>query len=944
MRTSGNGLPVSRPDDESTRVAPKAGSLLLHQLRFVVASWREDTRTDAELLRWFAQKRDEQAFSTLVGRHGEMVWGVCFRVLRNTADAEDAVQATFLRLARDADRVEARGPLAGWLHRVARACAIDLHRSIARQRRIEGRLAEVANQAGEAQPTDLRVLLDDELSQLPTCERAVLVLICLEGRTYADAAHELGCSTAAVHRRYQQAQTRLRQRLARHGPAAVGMVTGGASVLCAPVAYAARPLLLARTVEAGLSVARSGVLPAGRAGWLAAGTTGAVGATLARGIAVAVLVGTVLAAAALALALPPREPLEPAPGPAPAPAPDALAPAPERAPARGEVSGVVRGADGRPVAGAEVVALARRPFAPGERGLRDEVLERSITDGDGRFTIRVADDFATWFVDRVVTVRASAPGLAPASVPVRMEAPGDVELRLTGGAVLRGRLALGSGEPAAGARVEVVRVGCAVAEPVVGAEWPRPPGWPEPVRADADGRFAIPRLGTAENVWVRVADPRFATDTFRLDRPAGDRTAYRVEPAVPLTVEVRAAETDRPVAGAHVTVITDRLRSHAHFCAADHAILGALTVPADIDAVTGPDGRVRVEVARGDRVEILVHPPRGDDPLVGVRQVVAVGEEPALAPVVRLPRGRWLTGTVTDASGRGVAGAAVHWGREGATKPEWRDDVLVGRDALTRTDAAGRFRLAVLPGACSVRAHGPTLGHPPVAAPVPGSTTTLFAHHVTTVAVPADGDLPPLALDLPAGTAVTGAVEPGGASAFLLCSGRSSPVRPYASVALPVRDGRFAVPGCRTGWVTRAYVLDPVAKVGGVVDVSPNGPVPPVKLAPCGTVRVRVVGPDGRPAAGREVTVSLLVARDRRPGEPAVSDPQPADWFDATNYPARRTTDAAGVAELTALVPGAEYRIAVNSGTAKAAVGTFTIEPGRTLVLPDVVPTEGETP
>ncbi|VTT99641.1 sigma-70 family rna polymerase sigma factor : RNA polymerase sigma factor, sigma-70 family OS=Singulisphaera acidiphila (strain ATCC BAA-1392 / DSM 18658 / VKM B-2454 / MOB10) GN=Sinac_4459 PE=4 SV=1: Sigma70_r2: Sigma70_r4_2 [Gemmataceae bacterium] len=943
MRPPRNGLPVSRPDDESTRVAPKAGSLLLNQLRFVVASWREDTRTDAELLRWFAQKRDEQAFGTLVGRHGEMVWGVCFRVLRNAADAEDALQATFLRLARDADRVEARGPLAGWLHRVARACAIDLHRSIARQRRIEGRLAEVANQAGEAQPTDLRVLLDDELSQLPTCERAVLVLICLEGRTYADAAHELGCSTAAVHRRYQQAQARLRQRLARHGPAAVGMVTGGASVLCAPVAYAARPLLLARTVEAGLGVARSGVLPAGRAGWLAAGTTGAVGASLVRALAAAVLVGTVVAAAVLALALPPREP----PEPAPAPAQGALAPAPApvRDRPRGEVAGVVRGADGQPVAGAEVVALARRPFAPGERGLRDEVLERATTDAGGRFALRVSDDFATWFADRVVTVRASAPGLAPASVPVRMGARGDVELRLTGGAVLSGRLVLGSGEPAAGARVEVVRVGCAVSEPVVGAERQRPPGWPEPVRADAEGRFAIPRLGTAENVWVRVADPRFATDTFRLDRPAGDRTAYRVEPAVPLTVEVRAAEGDRPVAGAHVTVITDRLRSHAHFCAADHAILGALTVPADIDAVTGPDGRVRVEVARGDRVEILVHPPAGDEPLVGVRQAVTVGEEPALAPVVRLPAGRWLTGTVTDAGGRGVAGAAVHWGREGATKPEWRDDVLVGRDALTRTDAGGRFRLAVLPGACSVRAHGPTLGHPPVAAQVPGSTTTLFAHHVARIDVPAAGDLPPLALGLPAGAAVTGTVaEAAGANAFLLCSGRGSPVRPYASVALPVRDGRFAVPGCRAGWVTRVYLLDPVAKVGGVVDVSPDAPVPPVKLAPCGTVRVRVVGPDGAPAAGREVTVSLLVARDRRPGEPTVSDPQPTDWFDAANYPTRRTTDAAGVAELTALVPGAEYRIAVHAGTAKAVVGTFTIEPGRTLVLPDVVPTEGETP
>src|SRR4051812_12175175 len=64
--------------------------------------------SDSELLLRFVDRRDPAAFESLVQRHGAMVLGVCTRILRDSHDAEDAFQATFLVLARKAGSVVPR--------------------------------------------------------------------------------------------------------------------------------------------------------------------------------------------------------------------------------------------------------------------------------------------------------------------------------------------------------------------------------------------------------------------------------------------------------------------------------------------------------------------------------------------------------------------------------------------------------------------------------------------------------------------------------------------------------------------------------------------------------------------------------------------------------------------------------------------------------------------
>ena len=75
--------------------------------------------SDAQLLERFVAGRDEAAFEALVVRHGRSVLAVCRHILRDPHDAEDALQATFLILARKARSLWVADSLAAWLHRVA---------------------------------------------------------------------------------------------------------------------------------------------------------------------------------------------------------------------------------------------------------------------------------------------------------------------------------------------------------------------------------------------------------------------------------------------------------------------------------------------------------------------------------------------------------------------------------------------------------------------------------------------------------------------------------------------------------------------------------------------------------------------------------------------------------------------------------------------------------
>jgi RNA polymerase sigma factor (sigma-70 family) len=175
--------------------------------------------SDASLLRQFVSLRDEEAFAALVARHGPMVLSVCQSVLRESRDAEDAFQATFLVLVRRAHSLWIDESLGGWLHRVAYRVAVRANGDVARRRKREGAEVEIdAISSQDRAPNDHSTReLHEEIARLPESYRRAVVLCYLEGMTQVQAARELRCGEATLRRRLAGARERLRSCLLRRG-------------------------------------------------------------------------------------------------------------------------------------------------------------------------------------------------------------------------------------------------------------------------------------------------------------------------------------------------------------------------------------------------------------------------------------------------------------------------------------------------------------------------------------------------------------------------------------------------------------------------------------------------------------------------------------------------------------------------------------------------------
>jgi RNA polymerase sigma-70 factor (ECF subfamily) len=184
-----------------------------------------DSASDAELAARIGAG-DQQAFTLLMRRHNRLLFRAARSILRDDAEAEDALQDAYLQAYRAIGQFRGDARLSTWLTRIVVNEAIARSRKRHREADVtplyadpglqltdtEERMIDDTPEHG-AMRAEARVLIERSLDELPEAFRTVFMLRAIEELSGEEVAAVLGIPEATVRSRFFRARALLRAKL-----------------------------------------------------------------------------------------------------------------------------------------------------------------------------------------------------------------------------------------------------------------------------------------------------------------------------------------------------------------------------------------------------------------------------------------------------------------------------------------------------------------------------------------------------------------------------------------------------------------------------------------------------------------------------------------------------------------------------------------------------------
>jgi len=156
---------------------------------------------------------DRSAYDWLVSRYSRAIFGLCFGLLSNAADAEDVCQEALIKGMTEIAYLRSGQSFKAWIFRIARILCID---TLRRRKLGQQVLIKVQDQQEMDTPDKSEYfLLEKAIGTLPEKFRIPLMLYYFQDLSSEAVAESMGISAAGVNSRLSRARKLLRQILRR---------------------------------------------------------------------------------------------------------------------------------------------------------------------------------------------------------------------------------------------------------------------------------------------------------------------------------------------------------------------------------------------------------------------------------------------------------------------------------------------------------------------------------------------------------------------------------------------------------------------------------------------------------------------------------------------------------------------------------------------------------